>query len=164
MSMQHTITDVRAFLPQRPPFLFADEARVDTVSGRAWTSHTFLSEEPYFAGHFPGDPIVPGVVLLEGMAQASRLLLNVFAGRVVPGFLVKVESAKFNLSVRPEQKVVFDCRLVRGTGEIEIGNSSGAIHAFKCAAFLGEERCARAQLNLYQVLGRHQFVPVGEAA
>lgn len=164
MSNEHPITDARDYLLQRPPFLFVDDARVDTALARVWTTHTFLPDEPYFAGHFPGDPIVPGVVLLECMAQASRLLLNVLAGRIVPGFLVGVQSAKFNLAVRPEQKVVFDCRLMSGTGEFQSGENADVFRSFKCAAFLGEERCARAQLNLFQALGREYASPADLAA
>jgi 3-hydroxyacyl-[acyl-carrier-protein] dehydratase len=154
---------VRDYLPHRPPFLFVDEASTDEALTHASTIHTFHPDEPYFKGHFPGDPIVPGVVLLECMAQAGRLLLNLRAGRIVTGFLVGIETAKFNLTVRPHQTVSFEARLVRGTGEMAVGGYTGAIHSFKCAAFIGTSRCARAQLNLYQALGR-EATQAGDAA
>lgn len=141
MDSQRQPVNVRAFLPHRPPFLFADNATVEELLARIQTTHTFLPDEPYFDGHFPGDPIVPGVVLIEGMAQACRLLLNIRSGRIVPGFLVGLETAKFLAIVRPHDTVSFDCRLERHCGEV---------YTFRCGAFVGDVRCARGHLSLYQ--------------
>ncbi|MEK6748756.1 MAG: 3-hydroxyacyl-ACP dehydratase FabZ family protein [Pseudomonadota bacterium] len=156
--------DVLSYLPHRAPFLFADDAVVDEAQGRAWITHTFRPDEPYFAGHFPGDPIVPGVVLLECMAQAARLFLNKQAGKIIPGYLVGVDTAKFNKTVRPHQTIVFDCKIVRGTGELTVGDYKGAIHSFKCAAYHEGVRCARAQINLYQAIANVEQQPIVQAA
>ena len=140
--------DVQYFLPHRAPFLFIDDAVVDGSLEQVTATHTFKLDEPYFSGHFPGNPIVPGVVLIECMAQACRLLLNVRMERVVPGYLVGVETAKFLSLVRPLQTVTFDCRLEPHFSSEE--SQSMQMYSFRCSAFVEKVRCARCSLQLYK--------------
>lgn len=144
------IDNVTRYLPHRKPFIFVDQAEVNGDLSKIWTKHTFLPEEPYFEGHFPGDPIVPGVVLLECLAQSARLLLNFREDRIVPGYLVGVESAKFNLVVRPYQAVLLEAQLVKETGELAIDGLCGRISSFRSAGYVDDQRCVRASINLYQ--------------
>jgi 3-hydroxyacyl-[acyl-carrier-protein] dehydratase len=60
--------DPREILPHRPPFLFLDEIEVLTPE-RAQARYRYKPEESFFAGHFPGEPVVPGVIQIETMAQ-----------------------------------------------------------------------------------------------
>lgn len=150
MSTSLQLDDVMRFLPHRSPFLFVDHASVDASMERIRTAHTFRPDEPYFEGHFPGNPIVPGVVLIECMAQACRLLLNVRAGEIVPGFLVGVETGKFLSVVRPNETVSFDCRLARSFADAAAGAPTQPMYIFRCSASVGTIRCARAHINLYQ--------------
>lgn len=150
MSTSLQLIDVMRFLPHRPPFLFVDHASVDESMERIRTAHTFQPDEPYFEGHFPGNPIVPGVVLIECMAQACRLLLNVRAGEIVPGFLVGVETGKFLSVVRPNETVSFDCRLERSFADAAGAAPAQPMYIFRCSASVGKIRCARAHINLYQ--------------
>lgn len=139
--------EILSLLPHRQPMLFIDSARIDRNMTFAVTEHLFRPDEPYFKGHFPGDPVVPGVVLIECMAQAARLLLNLRAGAARRGCLVGVESAKFNQVVRPNDCIRFDVRLLDGAG---IPTTAGLIYSVKCSAYSGKVRCARAHLKLYQ--------------
>jgi 3-hydroxyacyl-[acyl-carrier-protein] dehydratase len=134
-------------LPHRTPMLFADRATANQELNSIITEHLFKSDEPYFEGHFPGDPIVPGVVLIECLAQAGRLLLNLRAGSIRKGYLVGVESAKFNQIIRPGDEPRFEVRILENSG-IESGR--GLIYSAKGAAYIGRTRCARAHFNLYQ--------------
>jgi len=60
-------------LPHREPFIFIDSV-IETQSGvKSVCRKTFQPEEPFFRGHFPGDPIVPGVILAEALAQAAGI-------------------------------------------------------------------------------------------
>jgi 3-hydroxyacyl-[acyl-carrier-protein] dehydratase len=144
---------VRGLLPHRPPFLFVDRAEIEPKSGWSRTWYLFQAKDPFFEGHFPGYPLVPGVVILECMAQASRLLLNARAGGLRPGFLVGVDGAKFNHKVHPGDLLRVETRLTRATGDGAM-DGEGAIHSFGCAAYLDITRCARAQINLYQAPAR----------
>ena len=125
-------------LPHRPPFLFLDEVTTcedrDVIGG-----YTFPSEAPFFQGHFPGYPIVPGVLLLEGMAQT----LAYWALRHHPDHLVLltgVEQAKFSRAVQPDERLRYTLKVKRarlglviaeGLAEIEgEGVARGVIKGF----------------------------------
>jgi 3-hydroxyacyl-[acyl-carrier-protein] dehydratase len=68
------ITDIHRYLPHRYPFLLVDRV-VEVTAGESIVAYKNLtSNEPFFNGHFPGNPIFPGVLLLEAMAQAAGIL------------------------------------------------------------------------------------------
>jgi 3-hydroxyacyl-[acyl-carrier-protein] dehydratase len=68
------ITDIRRYLPHRYPFLLVDRV-VEVTAGASIIAYKNLSvNEPFFSGHFPEEPIFPGVLLLEAMAQAAGIL------------------------------------------------------------------------------------------
>jgi 3-hydroxyacyl-[acyl-carrier-protein] dehydratase len=64
-------------LPQQPPFLFVDEY-LELDENHCLAKYTFKEDEWFFKGHFPGDPVVPGVILIEAMAQAGIVTLGLF--------------------------------------------------------------------------------------
>lgn len=143
------VEDARNHLPHRVPFLFVDRAEIGADAKSARARHTFAADEPYFAGHFPGDPIVPGVILIEFVAQTANVLLSHRAGRMIQGYLVGVDEAKFNTSVRPNQTVTAHVEFAR---EISAGSgpSAGNIIAFKATAYIEQRRCMRATVQIYQ--------------
>jgi 3-hydroxyacyl-[acyl-carrier-protein] dehydratase len=92
-------------LPHRQPFIFIDEVLELTPGTSAVCSKTFSVEEPFFRGHFPGDPIVPGVILAEALAQAS----GIAAGRKENrrSFrLSAIRQMKFLRAVHPGDRIV----------------------------------------------------------
>ena len=66
--------DILAILPHRPPFLFVDKVIKLIPDKMIVTERLLLADEPHFAGHFPGKPIMPGVLITDGLAQTSGLL------------------------------------------------------------------------------------------
>src|SRR6476661_6179004 len=103
--MSAPFPDVRSVLPHREPFLLID--RVVEMSERHVVAvRAFRAEEPYFAGHFPGQPIVPGVLLVEALAQTMAYYALTF--RSAPKvYLVGIDKARFRSVVQPGQEVRF---------------------------------------------------------
>ncbi len=100
-------------LPHRAPFIFVDEV-LDVQPGEAAQCRkTFSPEEPFFRGHFPGDPLVPGVILAEALAQTAGLA----AGQPGKAFrLSAIKGMKFLRAVRPRDEIALAARKVAAVG------------------------------------------------
>lgn len=89
-------------LPHRAPFVFVDVVLAHAPGESALAEKTFPPDEPFFRGHFPGDPLVPGVLLTEALAQTAGLA----AGQPGRGFrLSAIKAMKFLAPVRPGETV-----------------------------------------------------------
>lgn len=94
-------------LPHRPPFIFVREV-VDCDPGRSAQARTWFEEDdPMFAGHFPGNPIVPGVIITEALAQAAGIAAaSGYPENERPVFLLSaIRTMKFFQAVRPGNKI-----------------------------------------------------------
>ncbi len=112
-------------LPHRYPFLLVDRV-LDYELGdppRIRALKNVTINEPFFQGHFPGHPVMPGVLILEAMAQAAGCLAHI--ARQAEGkpselyYLVKIDNARFTRVVVPGDQLIFEIqqkRLVRGMG------------------------------------------------
>ncbi|RDI96240.1 3-hydroxyacyl-[acyl-carrier-protein] dehydratase FabZ [Meiothermus sp. QL-1] len=119
------IYELLRFLPHRYPFLLIDRIlEADEKRFRALKNVTF--NEPQFQGHFPGYPIMPGVLLLEAMAQASVAVV-VRRPEFKPGmlvFLAGVEGARFRKPVVPGDTLLLEGELLgyrQGVGKVRVG-------------------------------------------
>lgn len=92
---------MEAILPHREPFLFVDRVEA-SIDGKIRASRKFVEGDFFFRGHFPQYPVVPGVILVETMAQAGGAGARI-AGTAANGlaFLATVDKAKFRRQVRP---------------------------------------------------------------
>jgi len=106
--------DFWRLIPHRPPFLFVDEV-VELSADRVVTVKQTDPAEPYFAGHFPGNPVMPGVLLCEAVFQAGALLMSRRAGGdgadPATPILTRIQDARFRRTVRPGEKLVVEVTL-----------------------------------------------------
>ena len=100
-------------LPHREPFVFVDEV-VEVVAGESASCRkTFPADTPFFRGHFPGDPLVPGVILTEALAQTA----GIAAGQPGKAFrLSAIKGMKFLAAVRPEETIDLRARKLGSVG------------------------------------------------
>jgi len=122
------INEIKKILPHRYPFLLIDRVLSYTLEPEiTLTAVKNVSvNEPFFQGHFPGMPVMPGVLIMESMAQACGVLAHVAlaTSEDVGGiyYLVKVDNAKFNRKVVPGDQLLLEVkqtRLMRGMGKYE---------------------------------------------
>jgi 3-hydroxyacyl-[acyl-carrier-protein] dehydratase len=101
---------IMVYLPQRYPFLLIDRVLEHTPGGSITAIKNVTINEPFFLGHFPGNPVMPGVLIVEAMAQAAGVLAFRTAG-VEPTehstfFFVGIDKARFRAPVVPGDQLV----------------------------------------------------------
>jgi 3-hydroxyacyl-[acyl-carrier-protein] dehydratase len=125
-------------LPHRQPFIFVDEVLELENGVSARGVMTFDGDEAFFAGHFPGDPIVPGVILTEALAQTA----GIAAASGEPGaryLLSAVRLMKFHRAVRPGERIELGANRAGGIG---------GLSSFDVRATVGAETVAEGQVVL----------------
>ena len=138
------ITKIQQILPHRYPFLLID--RVSELrpneSIKAYKNVTF--NEGIFQGHFPGRPIYPGVMIIEGMAQAGGLLgfVSIWGedkeaqNKIV--YFMTIDRVKFRVPVTPGDKLVYELSIIK---------NKGAVWQFDGKAFVDDKLVAEAELK-----------------
>ncbi len=132
------IFGVKEILKQRYPFLMVD--RITDYDDSHITGYKNVTiDEPFFMGHFPEDPVMPGVMILESMGQVTSVLLGIKLGKEQGGkiaFLTGIDKARFRKPVRPGDKLVT---------KAELTNVRSSSAKAKAKAYVDDELVAEAE-------------------
>lgn len=131
---------IRRLLPHRAPFLFVE--RITDIlpfeSATGWKAVGY--NEPYFQGHFPDYPVMPGVLIVEALAQTSGALVVHSLGKSVGNrvYFMTIDGARFRKPVRPGDMLRMTVKAVR---------RRGPVFKFEGKAFVDDEVCAEASYS-----------------
>ena len=123
--------EIKYLIPHRDPFLFLDRCNVIEIGYKGIGYRKFTENEFFFKGHFPAMPIVPGVILIEALAQTSGIVVSKkFESHPnISVLFMSVSKAKFRKPVIPEDTIEF---------RVEFINSVKSVYKFKGVAFKSE--------------------------
>jgi len=134
------MNEIEKLIPHRAPFLFVDEI-VEASKEKIVAKHIFTESEFFFKGHFPEYPVVPGVILVETMAQSGGAALRKM-GVVGDGglfFLATVDKVKFRRQVRPGDEVRSEIenlrispKMIKQSGKAYVGDELAAEAEWMC--------------------------------
>ena len=139
--MQIDINRIKELIPHRYPFLLIDGIQTLTPNESAKGIKNVSVNEPFFEGHFPDRPVMPGVLIIESMAQTAGCLVVASLGKESEGKLVyfmTIENARFRKPVVPGDRLIINVEKLR---------SRGSVFKFSGKAFVGEVLAAEASFS-----------------
>lgn len=119
-----TTKEIMNIIPHRHPFLLVDTIEELEPGVRAVGRKCVTFDEPYFAGHFPGNPVMPGVLIVEAMAQVGAVAMlcqEEFQGKTA--YFAGINSAKFKQKVTPGDVLEIETEIVKVKGPIGVGKA-----------------------------------------
>ena len=118
--MKLSTEEIKKLIPHRDPFLFVDTCEIIVPGDHGKSEKLFSTNEYFFKGHFPDNPIVPGVIIIEAMAQTAGIVvsykLREFKEKSV--LFMSVNKAKFRKPIRPDEKVSFEVKFINSVRDV----------------------------------------------
>ncbi len=143
--MLYNVVDIQNILPHRYPFLLVDRITELTPGEYIEGLKNVSISEPVFQGHFPGHPIYPGVMIIEGMAQAGGVLafksMNIESQEEIENkvvYFMSIDKAKFRAPVTPGDQLIY---------KISVIKNKGAVWQLDAKAYVDDKVVAQAELK-----------------
>ena len=138
--MKLNIQEIKKLIPHRHPFLFIDTCEIIVPGEHGISDKLFSKDEYFFEGHFPQNPIVPGVIIVEAMAQTAGIVvsykLREFKDKSV--LFMSVNKAKFRKPISPNDKVSFEVKFI---------NSVRDVYKFQGTCFKNNTKVSEAEFS-----------------
>ncbi|MGE5189820.1 MAG: 3-hydroxyacyl-ACP dehydratase FabZ [Gemmatimonadota bacterium] len=139
MSDMLSVTEIMDLLPHRYPFLLVDRVLEFEAGKRIVAIKNVTINEPFFTGHFPGYPVMPGVLIVEALAQAGGIVaLKAIGEGKKLAFFGGIDNCKFRRPVVPGDQLRLEATVIA---------HKGPVWKLHCEAFVGEALAARADLT-----------------
>ncbi len=138
MSIMNT-KEIMEILPHRHPFLLIDTIEELEVGQKAVAKKCVSYNEPFFAGHFPQEPVMPGVLIIEALAQTGAVAIlsePQFKGKIA--FFAGIKEAKFKGKVVPGDVLRLETEIIKVKGPIGVGSAK---------AYVGDKLVTQAELT-----------------
>lgn len=119
---------IKKIIPQREPFLMIDEVE-EYVPGESATAYKFVKEdEYYFKGHFPGNPIMPGVLIVESLAQTGAVaILSMEENKGKNALFGGIDKLRFKKMVVPGDTLKLEVKIIKRKGPVGIGEAIATV-------------------------------------
>ena len=120
--------EIKKIIPQREPFLMIDEVE-EYVPGESATAYKNVSlDEYYFKGHFPGNPIMPGVLIVESLAQTGAVaILSMEENKGKNALFGGIDKLRFKRQVVPGDRLKLEVKIIKKKGPIGIGEAIATV-------------------------------------
>ena len=133
------IDQIKELIPHRKPFLFIEECKIIELGKIGESFRVFSKKEYFFDGHFPNNPIVPGVVIVEAMAQTAGVVVSYDIDKNDKSVLfMSINKAKFRKPVLPDYKITF---------HVQMMNNIKNVYKFFGKAYHGDTIVAESEFS-----------------
>ena len=122
------VKEIKEILPHRHPFLLVDCIEELEPGVRAVGYKNLTYDESFFAGHFPDEPVMPGVLMVEALAQTGAVaVLSLPENKGKTAYFAAINSCKFKRKVVPGDRLRLECEIIRCKGPVGIGKATATV-------------------------------------